>query len=499
MEENELQMDNSFLHVVQMNGIFADGKTFVDCIPKYQVKEIINKYNHEKNNTGFDLHRFVMDNYELPAKIEVAYQSNLQKTVSENITALWELLTREPGAARGSLLELPNPYIVPGGRFGEIYYWDSYFTMLGLKVSGKVDMIENMVNNFSYLIDTYGYIPNGNRAYFLGRSQPPFYSLMIKLLAQVKGEGIFEQYLPHLEKEYAFWMRGSEELDVEHKKINRVVLMSGAEIMNRYWDENDTPRPESYREDIDLANVSGRALPEMYRHLRAGAESGWDYSSRWFGDKNSFASIRTAEIIPVDLNCLLFHLEETIASIHHLLKNPETARQFSNAAIKRKIAIQKYCWNWDQGFYFDFDSDLQKQKNIFSLAAAYPLFFNLASKENAERVAWIIENRFLQAGGLVSTLETTGQQWDAPNGWAPLHWIAITGLDNYGCKDLAQTIAKRWIKLGTDVFNRTGKLMEKYNVVDTKLEAGGGEYPGQDGFGWTNGVLLALIQNYGTE
>jgi alpha,alpha-trehalase len=110
-----------------------------------------------------------------------------------------------------------------------------------------------------------------------------------------------------------------------------------------------------------------------------------------------------------------------------------------------------------------------------------------------------VKEKFLKAGGLTSTLESTGQQWDAPNGWAPLQWMAIMGLENYGYHSLAAEIAKRWIKLNTDVFKRTGKLMEKYNVVDTHLEAGGGEYAGQDGFGWTNGVLLALIKKYGTE
>ena len=123
-------------------------------------------------------------------------------------------------------------------------------------------------------------------------------------------------------------------------------------------------------------------------------------------------------------------------------------------------------------------------------------FFNYSTQQQADKVAELIQNKFLTEGGLVTTLNRTGQQWDAPNGWAPLHWIAIIGLDNYGHDELAATIAKRWMKLNTDVFHRTGKFMEKYNVVDTHLEAGGGEYAGQDGFGWTNGVYLALLHKY---
>ena len=127
-----------------------------------------------------------------------------------------------------------------------------------------------------------------------------------------------------------------------------------------------------------------------------------------------------------------------------------------------------------------------------TLAGVFPLFFKIATNDQAEKVARAIKDNFLMPGGVVTTLETTGQQWDAPNGWAPLQWITIIGLKNYEHHDLAADIANRWVKLNSDVFKRTGKLMEKYNVVDTQLEAGGGEYPGQDGFGWTNGVLLAL-------
>ena len=497
MQQDTLLQGNDLLHDVQMQEIFPDGKTFVDCVPKFPEAAITAQYLRLKNEPGFDLRKFILDNYDLPAKVEINYTSNLQNTVAENIESLWEVLTRKPEAAKGSLIALPFPYIVPGGRFGEIYYWDSYFTMLGLKESGRYDMIENMVKNFSYLVEHFGYIPNGNRNYFLGRSQPPFFSLMVTLLDEIKGAGISATYLPMMEKEYDFWMKGSSTLHGKNTKAEHAVLMPGGEILNRYWDDNDTPRPESYREDVELAMVSKRGPAEIYRHLRAGAESGWDYTSRWFCDGNVFASINTADIVPVDLNCLLLHLEERIAATYLYIKNEEAASEFSLFAEKRRAAIQKYCWNDVEGFYFDFDTSTGKQKNVFSLAAAYPLFFNLATKQQAEKLAALIELHFLHEGGLISTLQTSGQQWDAPNGWAPLHWITILGLENYGFTELAETIAKRWIKLCSNVFSRTGKLMEKYNVVNTKLEAGGGEYPGQDGFGWTNGVLLALIKKYG--
>lgn len=484
---------------VQMQKVFADGKTFVDCLPKDDPEAINAKYIREKDLPGFNLEKFVLTNFDLPVPHSNGYSSDRNKTVEENIETLWNVLTRQPDKKEGSLIPLPWPYIVPGGRFGEIYYWDSYFTMLGLKASGKTGMLENMVNNFSYLIDTLGYIPNGNRSYFIGRSQPPFYSLMIDLLADIKGKEILPAWLPQLEKEYQYWMKGTEELNNKRQEAYHIVQMPDGEVLNRYWDENDSPRPESYREDVELANHSNQEPAKLFRHLRAGAESGWDFSSRWFGDGHTLATIHTTDIVPIDLNCLLLHLEQTIAEAHQMNNNAEAANDYDTLIKKRRLAIQAYCWNDEKGFYFDYDIAVKKQKQTLSLAGVFPLFFRIASNEQAKHVAKMIEQKFLFPGGVANTLATTGEQWDAPNGWAPLHWIVITGLENYGYDELAARIAKRWIKLNTDVFKRTGKLMEKYNVLDTHLEAGGGEYAGQDGFGWTNGVLLGLIKKYGAS
>ena len=488
------------LRDVQMARIFPDGKTFPDCLPIGNPEEISRKYIQQKDQPGFDLKDFVAENFRPPVQNTNTYTSDTNKPVEENIEKLWELLTRKPDAeSGGTLIPLPYSYIVPGGRFGEIYYWDSYFTMQGLLVSGKNEMIENMVNNFSYLIETIGYIPNGNRAYFIGRSQPPFYSSMVKLLSGIQGTDALKVRLPQLIKEYSFWMKGSENLNKTKTADYHTWRMPDGELLNRYWDENNTPRAESYREDVELSHQSGQDPEILFRHLRAGAESGWDYSSRWFKENNSFATIHTTDIVPVDLNCLLFHLEQTIAEAYQLKGDNNKAVEFHKLAAKRKEVVQKYCWDESRGFFFDYDAVEHKQKTSMTLAGVAPLFFNMATDHQAKKIAGVIEDKFLKSGGLISTLETTGQQWDAPNGWAPLQWLAIVGLENYGLDELAGRIAKRWIRLNTDVFRRTGKLMEKYNVVDTQLEAGGGEYPGQDGFGWTNGVLLALIKKYGSS
>jgi len=478
---------------VQMQKVFADGKTFVDCIPKTDVEAILSAYQKEKGTAGFDLKQFVLKYFDLPKAFTAPVET--VSSVEEHIHQLWNILTRKPDEAGGSLIPLPNAYVVPGGRFGEVYYWDSYFTMLGLHASGMYEMIENMVKNFAHLIHTIGFIPNGNRTYYLGRSQPPFFSLMVQLLAEVKGKNILIDYLPALEKEYAFWMHGKEQLNKRNIAVNHVVLMSNDSILNRYWDAFDTPRPESYREDVELAHMHPQPK-QMYRHLRAGAASGWDYSCRWFTDINRFDTIHTTEIIPVDLNCLLYHLELTIAEALELKNDLPSAQSMKDAAKKRKAAIQQYCWNDALQFYTDYDFIIGEPTVVKSLAASFTLYFEIATPEQADAIALSLENEFLKDGGMVTTLHQTGQQWDAPNGWAPLQWMSILGLEKYNQSALAAETAKRWINLNKNVFARTGKLMEKYNVVDTRLEAGGGEYEGQDGFGWTNGVLLALMKKY---
>ncbi len=488
--------NTTLFEAVQMGKIFPDGKTFVDCIPKKGIADILLAYEKEKGAQRFDLKLFVLQHFELPATPDTNFVVNSDATIADHIESLWPALTRSPDIQTGTLIPLPHPYIVPGGRFGEIYYWDSYFTMLGLKESGRSEMIGYMIQNFSHLINIIGYIPNGNRNYYLGRSQPPFFVMMVKLLAEIKGEQVLQQYLPQLEKEYQFWMQGSADLINAYDATNRVVKMPDGSILNRYWDIHDTPRPESYREDKALAEQAAVEPRNLFRNLRAAAESGWDFSSRWLKDGRTLHSIHTTSIIPVDLNCLLFELEQTLAHTYKIAGNEERTKQYQSAATRRQTAIRTYCWNDDKGFYVDVDWEAGMQKEQLTLAGVASLFFSIAAEQEAERMSNVINEYFLCAGGVVTTLQNTGQQWDEPNGWAPLQWMTIRGLENYGFSELAKEIATRWTRLNNEVYRRTGKLMEKYDVIDLHLEAGGGEYPGQDGFGWTNGVFAALAKKY---
>jgi alpha,alpha-trehalase len=482
---------------VQTAPVFPDSKTFVDCVPKMSVAEIVSNYEDQKGSTDFDLKAFVLEHFDLPKQYATDFQSDTSRSVQEHINVLWDYLTREADqATAGTLIALPKSYIVPGGRFGEVYYWDSYFTMLGLGVADRWDMIEHMADNFAYVIDTIGHIPNGNRTYYLSRSQPPFFAQIVDLLAMQKGEGIYIKYLPAMEAEYQFWTAGSKAVSPTQRAYERVVRMEDGSKLARYCDNLDIPRQEAYKEDIAAAKGGEREAAVVYKHLRSGAESGWDFSSRWFEDAENIESIETTDIIPVDLNALLYSLELTLMKAHTYAGNNLAAQEYINLASKRKRAVSTYCWDEASGAFRDYDYVEGNVTPVVSLATAYPLFFKMATQEQADAVAKVLERDFLQPGGVVSTLNATGEQWDAPNGWAPLQWLTIQGLRNYGHNELAEEIARRWVALNIKVYKNTGKLVEKYNVTDMTLEAGGGEYPVQDGFGWTNGVLLKLMDIY---
>lgn len=482
------------LYAVQMAQVFPDGKTFVDAQPLRAPDGILAAYNAQHAQPGFDLAAFVKANFSTPVRKEIPPPVAIHHTLKVHLDSLWDVLQRGQDSAtvHGSRIALPYPYVVPGGRFGEIYYWDSYFTMLGLAENHRVEAMEDMVKNFAYMIDTYGFIPNGSRTYFLGRSQPPFFSLMVGLLAQQQGEGVWQTYLPQLLKEHDFWMAGEETLSSGQPVTKRVVRLGEGQILNRYWDDFAGPRDESFREDILTARESGRPDTVMYKHLRAGAESGWDFSSRWLADGQTLKTIETTDIIPVDLNALLYYQETAIAEAAEKAGQIVLAEDFTTKAANRKAALLAYCWDANTGFLVDYNFVKQAPSPQLSLAAVFPLCFHMVPDSMAARVVQKIEKDFLKPGGLVPTLQHTGQQWDAPNGWAPLHWMTVWGLQNYQYDALAANIAHRWTALNLAVFKRTGKMLEKYNVEDTTLVAGGGEYPVQDGFGWTNGVYLKL-------
>ena len=489
---------------VELKGIFPDSKTFADAIPEQAPAVIMAGYAAARARPGFDLGGFVGAHFRLAEEKAVSYRIRPNESVGDYIAGMWDVLLRKPDEAAhfSSLLPLPYPYVVPGGRFSEIYYWDTYFTMLGLEQDGRGNLAHDMIRNLASLIDRYGHIPNGNRSYYLSRSEPPFFACMIDLIAAHDGRKAYAAYLPELQREYDYWMQGAAGLAPGQAHRHLVRLADGT-LLNRYWDDRDTPRDESYREDVQTARASSRPPASLYRDLRAGAETGWDFSSRWLADGVHLDTIRTTSLLPVDLNSLMAHMEQTLSLSYALRGDRVRAAEYAARARVRAEAIRRLMWNPDRGAFLDYVWTEQKQGDALSAATVAPLFFHLATPGQAGAVAATIRRDLLRPGGMATTRAVTGQQWDSPNGWAPMQWMAVIGLRQYGQDELAEIIARRWIEREIAAYAQTGVLLEKYNIraSDSAVRAGalggkGGEYPLQVGFGWTNGVLAGLMRLY---
>ena len=399
------------------SGIWSDAKAIADAMPKDKPEIILAAYATAKTQPNFDLQTFANEHFEFQKAGESGFKSDTSKSPQEHIKTLWEVLQRKADEPKegSSLIPLQHPYIVPGGRFNEIYYWDSYFTMLGLQVSNRTDLIEGMVKNFSYLIDTVGFIPNGTRNYYLTRSQPPFYSLMVDAVSRKDSTRLLN-YLPALEREYSFWMAGSDEISEQMPVKRHLLRINDSIVLNRYFDSGTTPRPEAYKEDSHLAadRTTQDGKVDVYVNLRAGAASGWDFSSRWYEEEGDFSSTATARIAAVDLNCLLYFMEGLLSRTYGMAGDSTKQQMYSDLAVNRAKKIQQVFWDTEAGFYMDYNYKLGQLSDEFTLAGVYPLFFNIATEEQAQQVKERIMTDFLKDGGLLTTLKDSGQQWDAP-------------------------------------------------------------------------------------
>ena len=344
---------------VMLFRLFPDSKTFADASPIIQPDEINSLYQKINRADRQQVLEFVHHWFHLPHENAVISPMKF-KAVDQHISSLWEHLIRLPDEVDhiSSLIPLPYSYVVPGGRFREIYYWDSYFTMLGLRLSGEKEVIRDMIKNFAWELEQIGHIPNGNRSYFLSRSQPPFFSLMVELLADMEGPEIYNEFLPYLLIEYSFWMNGE---DKAADQLRRIFKVGEQQFLNRYYDDSDTPRAESWAEDVSLVKEGNQEPKSFYRHLKAACESGWDFSSRWLAKPNDLRSIHTTDIIPVDLNSLLYLLEKTIARSYELKGEKIKSQEYSNKANHRAELMNQLLWDDKRGIY----SDLIFQENTF--------------------------------------------------------------------------------------------------------------------------------------
>ncbi|OYU39868.1 MAG: trehalase [Pseudorhodobacter sp. PARRP1] len=470
MEYLEQSLSDLFTDL-HSSGLWQDEKAISDSILLFPAAEILRAYHAAQGRGTVDLKAFYAAYFRPVAADETAYQTNPAHSPKQHLAAIWPHLTRpaDDPAERSSRFALPHPYVVVGGRFQEAYYWDSYFTQLGLLKSGQTTLVRHMLDNFAHAIAEIGHIPNGFRSYFLTRAQPPFFAQMVQDYGHAAGDlpGTYARYLPAMLREYRYFTQ------TPHNQLG----------LARYWDAASGPRVEMYGTDLEAQH---KGVPDGYfRHLRAACESGWDFSARWLTDPADLTTIRTCDLWAVDLNCLLLRYEEILAEA-------SGDARFTAAADLRREAISKRFYSPQTGYFHDVLIADGTPNLLTTAAGMFPLYAGAATQAQAETAARWMQSHLLAPGGLLTTDITSGQQWDSPNGWAPLQWIAVQGLRRYGLHDLAETLRRRWLDTCDAVFHASGKFVEKYNVLNPLAASAGGEYALQDGFGWSNGVYLDL-------
>ncbi|XP_071352608.1 trehalase isoform X1 [Trachinotus anak] len=526
--DSQIYCAGPILHQVQEAKLFDDDKYFVDmklkAAPDIVLSAFYNLSNEMPNTTvppaklqeflhvyfekpGTELESWTPPDWHDKPKFLEGIEDQKLRDWAEKIHHLWKSLGRKIHAGVKDHPELysqiytPHPVVVPGGRFRELYYWDSYWVINGLLLSEMTDTAYGMIQNFLYLVNRYGFIPNGGRIYYERRSQPPFLTLMVESYYQAtKDKDFLRAALPALEQEYGFWM--------QNRSV--AVKVNGKEhVLNRYHVPVGLPRPESYTDDLELVEgLTDDHKEQLWMDLKAGAESGWDFTSRWYidGDGHNNGTLRetrTSQILPTDLNALLCLNEKTLASFHRILGDGDSAALYDQAAARRLGAMESVLWDAERGAWFDYNLMTQSKHFEFYPSNLAPVWAQCYSRpEMGEKaVQYLKGSGALQfPNGVPTSLRASGQQWDYPNAWPPLQHMLISGLSKLPSEDakqLAFDLAQRWIKTNWLAYVKYDAMFEKYDVNGDGKPGGGGEYEVQLGFGWTNGVALQLLDQYG--
>lgn len=395
----------------------------------------------------------------------------MSKAVDEFIEKHFDSFVRECKQDSGTLIGLPFPFSIPSeNHFEELYYWDTYFTNLGLIASGRLEQAKNNTDDMLYIVNKYGFMPNASRITFLNRSQPPFLSLMVEDIFKETGDKVWlAGAYDTLKKEHSFW---AEKRKTE-TGLNRYYGFAEEEeapyLANRY-SERTGLRPE--REDIQIA-----------KHMRLSFESGWDNNPRW--------DCRGFDFVHVDLNSILYAAEKCMGRLSVILEKGEE-KIWDEKAENRKKLMKKFLKTKD-GYFTDYDFVNGGFSEVFSAASFYPLFAMLADEDEAAATVSKLKN-LEKDYGIVACEKNNVEgnfQWNYPNGWSPHQYLVYKALKNYGYEDEATRIAEKYIRLVEKVFDETGNLWEKYNVVEGNVKVNT-ESPMPAMMGWSAGVYLVL-------
>lgn len=602
--ESPIYCNARLLDRIQRSGIFLDDKQFVDMPTKRPVQEVLASFEEleraiaalegaqkalqivdNKKKDGPDpvislIHDFIQENFwpvgfDLQVVVpgdwqaEPAFLAGVKdedaREVGRVLHEKWKSLTRSfdrsrlcPACSTTSLL-LVNPFVIPGGRFREFYYWDTFWILEGLYVSEMWQTARGTLENMVGVIEAVGFVPNGSRIYYLNRSQPPMFTRMLSRYFEVMRQaktptncgyfgGVEREFamraLAAADREYLFWMEHRAVLvQKAGDSISRVARVSGPGfysqslqgprsildflspslgekfVLNVYGAALRGPRPESFSEDVGRASE----LPEQRQRIRyfhnvaAAAESGWDFSARWLASDSQMTSMECTEIAPVDLNALMYSNERWLAEMHEAAASGtdkesvhrDLAGAYRELSQKRLDALQGLFWDGHELRWRDWHLRTRSfTPRPFYLSDLAPLFYQAYSDESK-----VDPRRILQAhlsilqdhpAGVPVSHFFSGQQWDAPNVWAPLQYELLALYDRLACGDgfyegMAASLATRWIQSISCGLRNYGHVFEKYHADLPGQPGGGGEYIVQEGFAWTNAVSLWILQRFGSQ
>ncbi|XP_027345967.1 probable trehalase [Abrus precatorius] len=511
-------------------GSAVDPKTYVDMALKFDLRvteEAFEKVGSAEEFTRFtraylegaeeDMEHLDAEDFEREPRGFLAKVERVEvREWGLKVHSLWNSLNRR---VRGTvitephfhtLLPLPSPFLIAGSRFRELYYWDSYWVIRGLLVSKMYKTATAIVTNFISLVDEYGFVPNGARAYYTNRSQPPLLSAMIYEIHSSTGDiELVKRCLPALRKEYEFWSSGMHKVTIQD-------ATGCTHTLNRYYAMWNKPRPEAFVKDKAFASklLNASQKQHFYRELASAAESGWDFSSRWMRDPSDLTTLATTSVIPVDLNAFLLGMECNIAYFAKVIGDNSTAEHFLEVSDARKKAMNSVLWSEDMKQWLDYwltNSTCEEtqvweawQQNQHVFASNFVPLWMEPFYSDTSLVGRVVESLktsgLLCAAGVATSLTNSGQQWDFPNGWAPLQHMLVEGLLKSGLEEarlLAEEIAVKWITTNYNAYKKTGVMHEKFDVERCGKFGGGGLYAPQTGFGWSNGVVLAFLEEFG--
>lgn len=522
--------DSELLHHVQMARIFNDSKTFVDLAMNFNESKTLTDFDillneTNQNPTVEQLKQFVEEYFSDESEFEDWQPSDFNsnpaflntitdkalKEFAKGINDIWPLLSRKVKTEvrekpeQFSLVPVTNGFIIPGGRFKEIYYWDTFWIVEGLLISGMTETAKGMIENLIELLTKFGHIPNGSRWYYQERSQPPMLTAMVATYYRYTSDLEFiRDNIASLENEIDYWLN-TQSVTLEKDGSNHTLL--------RYYAPSAGPRPESYFEDYNVSSdLSEEARTDFYIDTKSAAESGWDFSSRWFivsdGSNNgTLSDIHTRYIIPVDLNAIFAGALQNIATFHAMLMNVRKAARYGILADQWRSSIQAVLWDDEDGIWYDYDFRDNVFRKYFYSSNVAPLWQGAVSldlmKSNGPRViSYLVNSSSLDfPGGVPTSLIRSGEQWDFPNVWPPEVSIVVTALENIGTSEahaLALEVAQTFVRSCHWGFLEYKQMFEKYDAEKPGKVGGGGEYNVQFGFGWSNGAVLEFLYKYGS-